>query len=40
MAIRVPLKTPDRKGVKTLRVKGETSIGIKEVDVLKLFCLP
>ena len=40
MAIRVPLKTPDRKGVKTLRVKGGTSIGIKEVDVLKLFCLP
>jgi cysteine-rich repeat protein len=40
MDIRVPLKTPIRKGVKTLKLKGRTTRSLIDSDTLKLFCIP
>jgi cysteine-rich repeat protein len=40
MDVRVPLKTPIRKGSKTLKVKATTTRSVRDSDVLKLFCLP
>ena len=40
MQIRVPLKAPGRKGVKTLRIQGTTDRSVVDTDTLKLFCLP
>ena len=40
MQIRVPLKAPGRKGVKTLRIRGTTDRTVVDSDTLKLFCLP
>jgi cysteine-rich repeat protein len=40
MAIRVPLKNATTKGVKVVKVRGTTESGLRDSDVLKLFCTP
>jgi cysteine-rich repeat protein len=40
VTVRVPLKSPDTKGLKVLKLRGTTDKALKDTDVLKLFCTP
>jgi cysteine-rich repeat protein len=40
MDIRVPLKDPAKAGKRVLKVRANTSRGLRDSDVLKLVCLP
>jgi hypothetical protein len=40
LSIRVPLRSPTASGSKTFKLKGATTAGITDTDILKLTCLP